>query len=88
MTTKRYVDGVKHHGWDPFPGKLWQRNYWEHIIRNETELNRIREYLWNNPARWELDKLFISSGMYGSGAPFPDEIREPSTEYAGEAWMV
>jgi len=39
------------------PGvRLWQRNYWEHIIRNETELNRIREYIINNPARWEDDR--------------------------------
>jgi hypothetical protein len=67
------------------PGaKLWQRNYWEHIIRNETELNRIREYIQNNPAQWEMDRLFV----YGHGAPCPNEIREPSTEYATEAWMV
>jgi REP element-mobilizing transposase RayT len=36
---------------------VWQRNYWEHIIRNETELQQIREYIRNNPVRWELDKL-------------------------------
>ncbi len=35
--------------------KLWQRNYWEHIIRNETDLNRIRKYIIENPLRWELD---------------------------------
>ena len=40
------------------PGvKLWQRNYWEHIIRDETELHRIREYIINNPARWQDDPL-------------------------------
>ncbi len=42
-------------------GKLWQRNYWEHIIRNESELNQIREYIHNNPAQWELDKLFVEN---------------------------
>ena len=31
---------------------FWQRNYWEHIIRNKESLNRIREYIENNPARW------------------------------------
>ena len=36
-------------------GKLWQRNYWEHIIRNKPELNRIREYIQNNPVQWALD---------------------------------
>jgi len=35
---------------------VWQRNYYEHIIRNEEELNRIREYIVNNPAQWELDE--------------------------------
>jgi len=42
-------------------GKLWQRNYWEHVIRNESELNQIREYIHNNPAQWELDKLFVEN---------------------------
>jgi len=65
MTTKRYIDGVKQNGWPTFPGKLWQRNYYEklwqrnyyeHIIRDENELNRIREYIINNPAQWEFDR--------------------------------
>ena len=35
--------------------KLWQRNYYEHIIRDEKDLNKIREYIINNPITWELD---------------------------------
>ena len=35
---------------------VWQRNYYEHIIRNADALNRIRKYIANNPARWELDR--------------------------------
>jgi len=31
ITTHKYINGVKQYGWTPFPGKLWQRNYWEHI---------------------------------------------------------
>jgi putative transposase len=70
------------------PGtKLWQRNYWEHIVRNETELNRIREYIHNNPAQWELDKLHPLS-PYGRTAVRPNEIREPIAGYGVEAWMV
>ncbi len=39
------------------PGiKLWQRNYFEHIIRNGNGLNRIRQYIADNPARWEIDR--------------------------------
>mgnify|MGYP001114696632 CR=1 FL=1 len=34
----------------------WQRNYYEHIIRNEKELNQIREYIINNPLKWEFDE--------------------------------
>jgi REP element-mobilizing transposase RayT len=35
---------------------LWQRNYYEHIIRNEDELNQIREYVAENPLKWETDE--------------------------------
>jgi putative transposase len=58
ISTNEYTVGVKNLGWPPFPGKLWQRNYWEHIIRNEMELNRIKEYILNNPTQWESDKLY------------------------------
>ena len=37
-------------------GPMWQRNYYEHIIRDEGELNRVREYIQNNPLNWETDK--------------------------------
>ncbi len=36
---------------------IWQRNYYEHVIRNERDLEEIREYIVNNPLRWELDSL-------------------------------
>lgn len=36
---------------------LWQRNYWDHVIRDEADLNRIREYIHTNPLRWDLDSL-------------------------------
>ena len=55
ITTKRYVDGVKHSGWPPFYVRLWHHNYVEHSIRNETSLARIREYIANNPLQWGLD---------------------------------
>jgi len=40
----------------PFFYSVWQRNYYEHIIRNERELKRIREYIQNNPLRWQYDR--------------------------------
>uniref|UniRef100_UPI004056B6E0 transposase n=1 Tax=Candidatus Electronema sp. TaxID=2698783 RepID=UPI004056B6E0 len=36
---------------------LWQRNYWERVIRDETELRNVREYICGNPDRWEQDEL-------------------------------
>jgi REP element-mobilizing transposase RayT len=40
---------------------IWQRNYYEHIIRSEESLNAIRAYIANNPAKWAEDKLFVQS---------------------------
>ena len=37
---------------------VWQRNYYEHIIRNELDLYNIRQYILNNPLKWELDKYY------------------------------
>ena len=39
---------------------IWQRSYYDHIIRNEEDLTRIREYIINNPIKWELDRFFIA----------------------------
>jgi len=56
MTTNEYIRNVRQHNWPRFDAKLWQRNYYEHIIRNDVELNRIREYIANNPAKWAEDE--------------------------------
>jgi REP element-mobilizing transposase RayT len=46
MANKRYFE----------PGnKIWQRDYYERIIRNERELNAIRQYIRDNPLNWDLD---------------------------------
>jgi len=45
------------------PGQpLWQRNYWERIIRNEREYDAIREYVISNPAQWASDRENPASG--------------------------
>ena len=56
LTTQRYARGVAEAGWMRFSQRLWQRNYFEHIIRNEGSLNRIRQYILDNPVRWEFDR--------------------------------
>jgi putative transposase len=40
-------------------GSIWQRNYWEHIIRDDPSFDRISEYIANNPKKWKADQ-FIS----------------------------
>jgi REP element-mobilizing transposase RayT len=55
ITTHEYILGVRQQGWAAFPGKLWQRNYYERIIRNERELDAIRRYIVANPLQWTLD---------------------------------
>ena len=57
IVTVEYIRGVKTLGWPSFNGKLWQRNYWEHIIRDEKSYQRISEYIINNPGEWPGDKF-------------------------------
>lgn len=55
MTTNEYIRGVKQQGWQPFSGRVWQRNYCEHVIRNEVAMDRIREYIVMTPQNWRFD---------------------------------
>jgi REP element-mobilizing transposase RayT len=41
-------------------GPFWQRNYYEHIIRDDGDLERIRQYIAENPLRWSEDAEYIS----------------------------
>ena len=56
MTTNEYIHGVKQNLNVPIDKRLWQRNYYEHIIRNEEDLNEIREYIITNPLKWAMDR--------------------------------
>jgi REP element-mobilizing transposase RayT len=55
---------------------VWQRNYYEHIIRNEESLDRIREYIVNNPLQWAVDRENPSPEAIHASPPRPskDEI--------------
>jgi len=70
LTSVEYTRGVKEHGWTRFNKRLWQRNYYEHVIRNENELNEIRQYIRTNPENWENDK---ENPKYG----FENKMRRP-----------
>ncbi len=58
-TTIQYINGVKNRLYPPFNKRIWQRGYYEHIIRNEHELQKIREYIINNPTNWQEDKYSV-----------------------------
>ena len=58
MSTNEYIRGVKNQGWPRFRGKLWQRNYYEHIIRSQRSFENISGYIENNPRTWEEDRFY------------------------------
>ncbi|HMG16741.1 MAG TPA: hypothetical protein VK590_14895 [Saprospiraceae bacterium] len=61
-TTLQYIRGVKLLAWEPFDGLLWQRNFYEHIIRNKKSYEFISNYILNNPSSWKED-IFYKDDM-------------------------
>lgn len=59
LTTNKYIKAVKNSTFPPFNKRIWQRNYYERIIRNETELNNTRQYILNNPKNWKDDEYCL-----------------------------
>ncbi len=78
ITTHRYINGVKLGLVPPFTKRFWQRNYWEHIVRNEQELDAIRFDIRQNSISWETDKL---------NAIDDNSVREDCVTYGEEIWM-
>ena len=56
LTTRRFGELGNSGGSESNYPRLWQRNYYEHVIRNYDSLQRIREYIVNNPLAWALDR--------------------------------
>ena len=57
FSSKRINMFLTQNGYKPFlAGKLWQKSYYEHIIRNEEDFREISEYIINNPRKWECKK--------------------------------
>ncbi len=52
FTTAKYRHGVRAESWREFEQRLWLRNYYEHLIRDERALENIRRYIFNNPIAW------------------------------------
>jgi REP element-mobilizing transposase RayT len=81
ISTHEYINGVKHKNWTPFPGKLWQRNYYEHIIRDDESLKRIRAYIINNPLQWAYDRENSAGALLAT----PNDDAVPNVD---ELWHV
>jgi REP element-mobilizing transposase RayT len=52
LSTRRYMLGVQDRGWPRFCGRLWQRSFYDRVIRDERECEEFREYIRTNPQRW------------------------------------
>lgn len=55
ITTNVYIKGVKNNQFPRFDKQIWQKSFYDHIIRNEYDLNRIRQYIRDNPMNWVDD---------------------------------
>jgi len=56
LTTHRYMLGVRDKSWPRFEKHLWQRNYYEHVIRNERDYQAVYDYIIANPMNWDKDE--------------------------------
>ncbi len=56
-TTVLYIRGARANLWTRFNKRLWQRNYYEHIIRNQHSYEYIANYIIMNPSRWDKDLM-------------------------------
>ena len=61
LTTKKYIDVIKNHNWPQFNKRLWQRSFYDHIIRNDKSLRKIGEYIINNPGTWAEEENNIKN---------------------------
>lgn len=64
LTTKLYRDGVASQGWPRFKGFFWGANYYEHIIRDDLDMEAKRLHIERNPWRWE-EKRRAGEGWFG-----------------------
>jgi hypothetical protein len=56
ITTKLYIDGVKEGYYPPFDKAIWQKSFYDRILRDEAEYLRAWKYIDENPTKWSLDE--------------------------------
>lgn len=61
LSTIQYIKAVKDGILPPFDKQIWQRTFYDHIIRNEKDYLEIAEYIQENPLRWQLDRFYCKT---------------------------
>ncbi len=60
-STNGYIHGVKEQGWPRFDLRLWQTRFYDVIIRNAVAHEYVVNYIYNNPLRWQYDRLNVEA---------------------------
>jgi putative transposase len=84
ITTHKYILGVEKFAWPAFTKRLWQRNYYEHILRDQADYERVAAYIYANPANWGLDKENISNP---AGKRLPSSVRTRRYDLGGDCFV-
>lgn len=58
FTTRLYIEGVKEGNYPQFDKKIWQKSFYDHVIRNEEDYQSIWQYIDTNPLKWHEDKYY------------------------------
>lgn len=59
LTTLKYIKVIKQNNLTPFDRRVWQKNYFEHIIRGSKSHEKIAAYIIENPIYWDDDRYYI-----------------------------
>jgi REP element-mobilizing transposase RayT len=55
---RSYKSAVTRHARKINPNFAWQSRFWDHVIRNDSSFQKIRQYIINNPKKWEIDRFY------------------------------
>ena len=60
-STIEYIKAVKRGILPPFDKQIWQRSFYDHVIRNQSDYDEVYTYIYENPVKWEIDKLYTEN---------------------------
>ena len=89
ITTHKYIQGVDEFAWPVFYKRLWQRNYYEHILRDQADYERIAGYILDTPLRgaypvnWDQDEENPQNPAWAGNDPARDRVNGLGDRCAG-----